>query len=38
MQTLKKRWAPITLILGLLLSGCAMLQPQAAVSLEDVPA
>ena len=38
MQTLKKRWAPIVLILSLLLSGCAMLQPQAAVSLEDVPA
>lgn len=38
MQTLKKRWAPIVLILSLLLSGCAMLQPQAAISLEGVPA
>lgn len=38
MQTIMKRIMPVLLCMQLLLSGCALLQPQQAVSLEDVPA
>lgn len=38
MQRIMKKVVPVLLCIQLLLSGCAMLRPQQAVSLEDIPA